>query len=574
MAIKIYEKFAPFANPANGDYPHGSFKNDSIPGAEDGTPLDAVWANDYAGFDAELLAQAGIVPNGQPDKLGASQRLEAMIKMFSNVGAVADRFGYSKDKTALQNGEIINALITMSEVECIVLPFAAPLEGVVISRCVRLVAPTSGQFEVQTDGAFCIKLIKGAVACTVDGISPVLMGVNQTKIIIDGREGTGSAPQLNKFYNINTEAGESGTKCRDGSLSLLLTSTWSNFFYGCTFNRSQNGIQFGVEGEAENQTNANYFIGCELRSVNTYTNGGQAIIQHGGDGNTWLGGIIENWKLNCEIRAGVLIVTGGAYVEAFASEAAFALYGGALKIVGNIMNSQFVLVYGNSSLTYEDNTVSTALSNINFPVVQMRADAICKMTVRGNKPNAGGPDGYFTRNGKWRDAGGTWFNLTYGLKNQQIDDNATFVFAEVSADIPNVTGDGTEYVLAPIAADVVLDEVGEYSAGTTIPRTGGLYSVEGVVTLTGLTFTGVLSIFARSGPGTILSYLASETLSPSDSVAGNRAFSFRGIIHVDAGQALQVRVSVSGGTKTVGVKGKSGGGSAVRSTHLAVRRVR
>lgn len=82
MAIKIYEQFAPFANPADGDYPQGSFKNDSIPGAEDGTPLDAVWANDYAGTDAELFAQAGIVPSGQPDKLGASQRVDAMKRVI------------------------------------------------------------------------------------------------------------------------------------------------------------------------------------------------------------------------------------------------------------------------------------------------------------------------------------------------------------------------------------------------------------------------------------------------------------------------------------------------------------
>jgi lysophospholipase L1-like esterase len=80
MAIKIYEQFAPFANPADGDYPSGSIKNDSIPGAEDGTPLDAVWANDYAGADAELFAQAGITPSGQPDKLGVSQRFEALEK--------------------------------------------------------------------------------------------------------------------------------------------------------------------------------------------------------------------------------------------------------------------------------------------------------------------------------------------------------------------------------------------------------------------------------------------------------------------------------------------------------------
>lgn len=97
MAIKIYEQFAPFANPADGDYPLGSFKNDSIPGAEDGTPLDAVWANDYAGFDAELFAQAGIVPNGSADKLGASQRMDAVKKVSSLQAAILliEQWGYT-----------------------------------------------------------------------------------------------------------------------------------------------------------------------------------------------------------------------------------------------------------------------------------------------------------------------------------------------------------------------------------------------------------------------------------------------------------------------------------------------
>lgn len=82
MAIKIYEKFAPFANPADSNYPTGSIKNDSIPGAEDGTPLDADWANDYAGFDAALLAEAGITPSGSADTVLVSQRVNAMKTLF------------------------------------------------------------------------------------------------------------------------------------------------------------------------------------------------------------------------------------------------------------------------------------------------------------------------------------------------------------------------------------------------------------------------------------------------------------------------------------------------------------
>lgn len=82
MAIKIYEQFKPFANPADGDHPYGSFKNDSIPGAEDGTPLDAVWGNDMVGFTDALLNQAGITPSGLADTVNASQRVDAMNAMY------------------------------------------------------------------------------------------------------------------------------------------------------------------------------------------------------------------------------------------------------------------------------------------------------------------------------------------------------------------------------------------------------------------------------------------------------------------------------------------------------------
>lgn len=92
MAIKIYEKFAPRANPADGDYPHGSIKNESVPGAKDGTPLDASWGNDYVGFDAALFAEAGVTPNGDPDTVANSQRLGAFRK-------IAQGFDYKNPKS-------------------------------------------------------------------------------------------------------------------------------------------------------------------------------------------------------------------------------------------------------------------------------------------------------------------------------------------------------------------------------------------------------------------------------------------------------------------------------------------
>jgi hypothetical protein len=82
MAIKIYDKFAPRANVGDTNYPNGSIRNESVPGAKDGTPLDAAWGNDYVGFDAALLAAAGIIPSGAADTALTSQRLKAMQYLF------------------------------------------------------------------------------------------------------------------------------------------------------------------------------------------------------------------------------------------------------------------------------------------------------------------------------------------------------------------------------------------------------------------------------------------------------------------------------------------------------------
>lgn len=83
MAIKIFERYGPRANPADGDYPNGSIKNESSPGTDDGTPLEKDWGNDYEGWSAALLDEAGITASGAPDTVNASQRMDAMRKIFT-----------------------------------------------------------------------------------------------------------------------------------------------------------------------------------------------------------------------------------------------------------------------------------------------------------------------------------------------------------------------------------------------------------------------------------------------------------------------------------------------------------
>lgn len=88
--LNLFSRFSPRANPATTDYPFGSIKNESVPGAKDGTPLDADWGNDMAGFDAALVSEAGITPNNQPDKASLSQRLDALKNIFVRKSLLQD----------------------------------------------------------------------------------------------------------------------------------------------------------------------------------------------------------------------------------------------------------------------------------------------------------------------------------------------------------------------------------------------------------------------------------------------------------------------------------------------------
>jgi hypothetical protein len=75
-------------------YPYGKAQNISAPGAGDGTPREATMHNDVLGFQQALLSAADIVPSGTPDKVGASQYLQALRALFA--ASRADVAGFTK----------------------------------------------------------------------------------------------------------------------------------------------------------------------------------------------------------------------------------------------------------------------------------------------------------------------------------------------------------------------------------------------------------------------------------------------------------------------------------------------
>ncbi len=81
--INLEEEFSPRVNPADANYPFGSIKDNTSPGANDGTPLAAVWGNDWEGFAQAAMTEAGITPSGLPDTAQDSQLLDAVKAVTS-----------------------------------------------------------------------------------------------------------------------------------------------------------------------------------------------------------------------------------------------------------------------------------------------------------------------------------------------------------------------------------------------------------------------------------------------------------------------------------------------------------
>lgn len=91
MALELDSRYPGRFNPGDANYPQGSFKNRTAPGALDGSYLEKDWANDKEGFFQRLLLQAGISPNGAVDTALSSQYYEALLRAIqtSPRGAVA-----------------------------------------------------------------------------------------------------------------------------------------------------------------------------------------------------------------------------------------------------------------------------------------------------------------------------------------------------------------------------------------------------------------------------------------------------------------------------------------------------
>jgi hypothetical protein len=90
MAIDLVNEYGSKVDPADADYPLGSPKNETSPGALDGFPFEEVWLKDQAGLFQKLLSVAGITISGVPDTVLASDYYDALEQIFNKRAVVED----------------------------------------------------------------------------------------------------------------------------------------------------------------------------------------------------------------------------------------------------------------------------------------------------------------------------------------------------------------------------------------------------------------------------------------------------------------------------------------------------
>lgn len=83
----------------DADYPYGRARNVSTPGDGTGTPWEAALVNDLFGFQQALLEGAGIVPSGTPERVGQSQYLQSLRRLFTPAGVTTTDVGGGVDVT-------------------------------------------------------------------------------------------------------------------------------------------------------------------------------------------------------------------------------------------------------------------------------------------------------------------------------------------------------------------------------------------------------------------------------------------------------------------------------------------
>lgn len=157
MAINPSVAFPGRITAPSAAYPYGSSKDETAPGAGDGTPYQKLRADDIFGYQQALLSEAAIVPNGSADSVTLSQYKNAAKVVFGGAGLYQVDIDYPIDSYAKgSDGLIYRALAANGPASSVVDPVGNPATWE---------AQAPGMGKIQTVGA---SVAANALTVTLD----------------------------------------------------------------------------------------------------------------------------------------------------------------------------------------------------------------------------------------------------------------------------------------------------------------------------------------------------------------------------------------------------------------------
>ena len=200
--LQIYNKYNPNANPANTDYPNGSGKDESVSGANDGTPLEMSWYNDMLGFSEALLLQGRLTPSGNADTALVSDRLDGFRLAALRVQTACD---YTDGDLSLVDVIYVGLDITT-------------VEYVIDHNTLTRWAVGAATGTVTADD---LNVGTGALS----GVTGALINKTVGTIESDVSTNTGNVTELSTANNARTKAALNAT----GSAPIYAIRAWINF---------------------------------------------------------------------------------------------------------------------------------------------------------------------------------------------------------------------------------------------------------------------------------------------------------------------------------------------------------
>ena len=243
-------------------YPEGAAQNITTTGDGTGTPFEKDWVNDWFGFSQAVLDLAGVSPSGTPEKVGASQLLDALTANASAGRMTANTtLNFTSSMTAAQIQVLIDAVPRNLNGYTLTLQFG---DGTyTLNAIIEVPNFTGGSLNIlgksteiavqaatksvvlNSSSLYCIRVVRSSATVSIKGLQMYCSSATANASAIALSDNTSVLVQYNSLKALGTTGGS----------SAVITSNTDCQAYDNYFANAENAIYSNVSSEVASKGN-------------------------------------------------------------------------------------------------------------------------------------------------------------------------------------------------------------------------------------------------------------------------------------------------------------------------------